>query len=332
MITATLTTCLYCQSEELTPVYRGVADRLEYVPGTRDWSRCSQCRSLILNPQPAVEELAGFYPPVYSFTPDVGQGKGLMGFLANLEYRYFFRPQYTFQAKQLARATGGAKNGPKLLDIGAGRGLRLIELRKLGFEVHALDLQEEVVRNLNEDLKIPAVCADVSEASRFYEPESFDIVSAYYLMEHINDVQGFLEDCSKLLKPGGWIAIAIPFIDSPQAGWFRHHWINVTEAPRHLTIPSQAGAKKAFEAAGFVNPVLLPDSPLNCAGAFASSGVRGASITHVYSGGRWLSLAKRFLGGALMLSALPFCWVENHILKRPAMGVLLARKPGGASC
>lgn len=325
--TAATLRCLYCGSSQLKELYTRVRDRLEYVPGERSWWQCQACQSALLVPQPKVEELASFHPPVYSFTPEMGKKSPLAAFLASLEHRFFFGPQYRMQANQCAKMVGGAKNGRRLLDIGAGRGLRLVELRKLGFEVHALDLQEDVVRYLQNDLKIPAVCADVSEADVHFPAVSFDVVSAYYLMEHINDVAGFLQDCSKLLRPGGWVAIAIPFADSVQASIFGKRWINVTEAPRHLSLPTQAGALEAFRKAGFVDAKIVPDAVFNSAGAFASSLVTNGTLTHAYGRPGWRAFLPRFLGAAAMLAALPFCYWESYSAGRPPMGTVYARKP-----
>src|SRR4051794_11689739 len=59
--------CLYCGGTSFQVLHAGVADRLRYAPGTRDWLKCRTCGSGILFPFPAVEEIPGFYPPVYTF-------------------------------------------------------------------------------------------------------------------------------------------------------------------------------------------------------------------------------------------------------------------------
>jgi SAM-dependent methyltransferase len=322
--------CLYCGSHDLTPRFAGVRDRLEYVPGERAFLGCRACGSAVLDPLPRSEDLPGYYPPVYSYTLELG-GSRLKRWLGRAEYRVFFRPQYVAQTRRVMRACGWARgDGKRLLDVGCGRGLRLLEFRNLGFDVHGLDVQTDVVRYLGDELGIPAACADVSTMGRHYRPRSFDLVTTFFLIEHIPDVAAALRGMFDLLKPGGWLAAAVPFIDSVQARAFGRRWINVTEAPRHLSLPTQRGMVEACRAAGFADACVRPDSALNCAGQIASSLLPGASLTHAYGGGRLLPLVRRAVGAGVMLAAVPWCLFENHVLGRVSLGVVMARKPAGA--
>jgi SAM-dependent methyltransferase len=322
--------CLYCDSANLEPLYTGVRDRLGFVPGERTFLRCLECGSAVLDPLPRTEDLPGFYPPVYSFTPDLGGTSRFKRMLTKAEYHLYFKPQYTAQVRRVMRACGWRSGaGKKLLDVGCGRGLRLLEFRKLGFDIHGLDVQPDVVRYLNDDLKIPAQCADVSAMNRMYESASFDLITAFQLVEHVLDVRSFVEACATLLKPGGWLVLANPLFDSIQSRIFGRRWINVTEAPRHVSLPTQAGLRVAFLHASLEPGPVLPDSVLNCAGLVGLSAVSGANLTAAYgkSGGR--SIAARAAGGIVALASLPGCAVENHLIGRPPVGLALARKPGG---
>lgn len=325
---ATASACLYCGSDSLGALYTGVRDRLGYVSGERTFLQCRECGSAVLEPLPKTEELPGFYPPVYSFTLELGGQSKFKRLLSKAEYHLFFRPQYTAQTKRVMKACGWDRgDGRKLLDVGCGRGLRLLEFRKLGFDVHGLDVQDDVVRYLREELHIPAEVADVSAINAIHKPDSFDLITTYFLIEHIPNVQAAIAGMYDLLKPGGWMAAAVPFVDCVQAKVFGNRWINVREAPRHLSLPTQLGMKRACHTAGFDRVDIRPDSALNCAGQIASSLIPGATLTHVYGGGRILPLLGRALGAAVMLWSVPWCLFENHILGRISLGVVLARKP-----
>jgi SAM-dependent methyltransferase len=326
--TASAAACLYCGSTDLAPLYSGISDRLGYVAGERVFRRCRQCGSAVLDPLPRTDELPGFYPPVYSFTLELGGQSGFKRLLGKAEYHLFFRPQYRNQVRRVMRACGWKRgDGKKLLDIGCGRGLRLLEFRRLGFDVHGLDVQDDVVRYLREELHIPAECADVSAMGRFHPPESFDLITTFFLIEHIPDVREALAAMFEILKPGGWMAAAVPFIDSVQAGLFGRRWINVTEAPRHLSLPTQMGMTAAGRAAGFDQVTIVPDSALNCAGQIASSLIPGATITHVYGQSKLKPLVARAVGAGAMFASVPWCLFENHVLGRAPLGIVVARKP-----
>ncbi|HXD87485.1 MAG TPA: class I SAM-dependent methyltransferase [Urbifossiella sp.] len=325
--TASTAACLYCRSTDLAPFHTGVSDRLGFVPGHRTFLRCRSCGSAVLDPLPHTDDLPGFYPPVYSFTLELGQSR-FKRWLSQAEYRLFFRPQYRAQVRRVMRACGWKRgDGKKLLDVGCGRGLRLLEFRRLGFDVHGLDVQADVVRYLQEELNIPAECADVSAMNRFHAPNSFDLITTFFLIEHIPDVREALAAMFELLKPGGWVAAAVPFVDCVQAGWFGKNWINVREAPRHLSLPTQAGMTEACRAAGFENVAIVPDSALNCAGQIASSLLPGATLTHVYGQSRIKPLLARAVGAGVMFASVPWCLFENRVIGRISLGIAMAQKP-----
>ncbi len=323
--------CLYCGGTTLRVRFTGVRDRLGFVPGERTFVGCGGCGSVVLSPLPTVEQLPDFYPPVYSFTIE-NRGRGwLKRWLSRIEYHLYFRPQYAAQARSVQRTCGIAKqSNKKLLDVGCGRGLRLLEFQRLGFDVHGLDVLPDVVRYLQDELHIPAACADVSRIAEIYSAESFDVVTAFQLVEHVPDVEALLVDCARVLRPGGWIVLATPLVDSLQASLFGRRWINVTEAPRHLSLATQAGLKKAFSRAGLEPGPIVPDAVSNCAGLVGLSLVSGGALSHAYAPGAVLSLVKRFAGAAVSAAALPASLFVNHIIGRPSVGIAFAKKPHAA--
>src|SRR5438067_3610420 len=137
--------CLYCGGTSFDVLHHAIEDRLRYAPGERDWLRCRNCGSGILSPFPNVDEIPGFYPPVYTFGLKQDKGDGtLQQFIAQLEFQAFYRPQYESQALRILRQTRVSRNG-RMLDVGCGRGLRLLSFRRLGLDVHGMDLIPEPV-------------------------------------------------------------------------------------------------------------------------------------------------------------------------------------------
>jgi SAM-dependent methyltransferase len=183
------------------------------------------------------------------------------------------------------------------------------------------------VRYLETELKIPAVVADVSGMTDAYPAGHFDCVTAFFLIEHVPDVEQVMADAYKLLKPGGWFAAAVPLRDCVQARYFKDRWINVTEAPRHLSLPTQKGMIGVLQKVGFEQCAVVPDSTLNCAGQIGSSLLPEATLTHVYGQSKWKPLLLRFAGAAVTIAAAPACYIENHILGRISLGIAIGRKP-----
>jgi SAM-dependent methyltransferase len=320
--------CLYCGSTRLNPKFNGVRDRLAYVPGERAFISCQECGSLALSLMPGVDDIPGFYPPVYSFTLE-SQGRGwFKRLLSRAEYHLYFRPQYAAQARHVLRTCGWKTGqGKALLDVGCGRGLRLLEFRKLGFEVHGMDVLPDVVRYLNDELSIPTKCADVARLRHLYAENSFDVVTAFQLVEHVPHVDSLLDDCARIVRPGGWVVLATPLADSLQARLFGKRWINVTEAPRHVSLATKAGLRAAFSRAGLEAGSIVPDTVTNCAGLVGLSLFSGGAMSHAFAQGAVISLLKRFAGAAVSAAALPASLIANHVIGRPSVGIAFARKP-----
>lgn len=324
------TNCFYCASDSVVPHYANIRDRLGHVKGEYGFLRCLTCGSLQLTPQPLASDVPSFYPETYSFRPDAVKGGLLPRLFATLENAMFYGPQYTAQTRKVLRGTKWDRRTHRsLLDIGCGPGLRLTQFRDIGFSVHGIDMQEEQVNFVKRQLGLPATTCDITEMATLLPPESYDTVTAFYLLEHIFDVRTFMKDCFSLIRPGGWLVVTVPVIDGLQASFFRERWIHVREAPRHLSLPTTLGLRICTEEAGFSEISIVGDSLLNCAGIIGGSLISGSDLTSTYGGsrGRTLALCKRVFGGLLSLASLPFAYYENEIAKRTSHAMMFARKP-----
>ena len=319
--------CLYCHGESFRLLYDRVRDRLGFAAGERQFWRCENCGSAVLSPFPKQEELSSYYPPVYSFNPEIGGQGRFKNLLASLEYRFFFRPQYVAQVRGVMRSIDFSATGRRLLDVGCGRGLRLLVFRDQGFDVEGSDFQPDVVEYVRTKVGLKATCTDVKGLLDNYSAKSFDLVTAFYVLEHVTDVAEVLQTSFQLLKPGGWFVGAVPFIDGLQARLFGRRWINVTEAPRHLSLPSHQGIEQLCRQVGFDKILFRPDSVLNCAGMIGSSLLPGAALTDVYGGGKLKAMLLRFVGAGVTLLSVPLCWLENYAGGRPSLGMVIAHKP-----
>ena len=320
--------CPYCGATGAVPLWRDIADRLGIAPGLWEFRDCAGCGSALLRPVPREADLLSYYPPAYSFATGLDAGSRLKRCLSALEYALFYRPMYRADARKVVRNTrGSAISRGRMLDVGCGRGMRLFAFRRLGYEVFGTDFQPEVVESLRTQWGIPAVCVDVNNLDQVFEKKSFDIVTAYHVIEHVPDVSGLLRKCHALLKPGGWLAVAVPLRDSLQAAWFKSRWAGATEAPRHVSIPSREGLREVFRAVGFPEVSIVPDSLLNCAAVLALSLLPHSTTPVAYGERRAGAVLMRLLAGFATLFAIPYCWLENHVYRRPACGIVFARKP-----
>ena len=101
-------------------------------------------------------------------------------------------------------------SGIKILDIGCGGGLLSEPMSRLGAEVFGMDASEtniEVakVHAKKSGLDIKYFC---SSPEKFKTDLKFDVILNMEIIEHVEDVDFFLESCSKLLKRNGIMFVA----------------------------------------------------------------------------------------------------------------------------
>lgn len=101
--------------------------------------------------------------------------------------------------------------GLRVLDIGCGGGLLSIPMARLGADVVGVDASE---RNI-EVAKIAAKKQDVEVDFRASSAEDlaasgekFDVVLNMEVIEHVADVDAFLNACAEMLKPTGTMFVA----------------------------------------------------------------------------------------------------------------------------
>jgi 2-polyprenyl-3-methyl-5-hydroxy-6-metoxy-1,4-benzoquinol methylase len=285
--------------------------------------RCGDCGSAQISPMPSPDKVAELYPPVYSFRPDFDTSSRAKSLIARAEEAAFYRLLHKRETETVKRHTGMA--GGSMLDVGCGTGDRLVRFARAGFTVRGLEIQPELVSYVHDTLGFAADAGTLDTVS--YDDNSFDIVTIYYVIEHLLDVKAVLKKIYAMLKPGGWIVAEMPLADSCQSRVLRTRWSQYSEAPRHVAIPSREGIQTALSECGFQDFTLLPATMMNCAGAFALSVIPNATSTHAYEKSGLVRHLPRVAGGVLTLLYFPAVALENYALHRPAFGLILARKP-----
>jgi 2-polyprenyl-6-hydroxyphenyl methylase/3-demethylubiquinone-9 3-methyltransferase len=102
--------------------------------------------------------------------------------------------------------------GLRLLDIGCGGGLLAEPMRRLGFEVVAVDASERNIGTASahaaeQGLDIDYRCSTAEALLAAGEPE-FDLILNMEVIEHVADPGDFVRTCARLLKPGGLMIVA----------------------------------------------------------------------------------------------------------------------------
>lgn len=314
--------CPFCGYSPLELWLDGVRDHLGHVPGSWSLLKCPGCASAVLFPQPDSSELADLYPDVYSFRPDFQEQSKFKSILGKAEELAFYRTLHRKETESVTRATGITSG--RLLDVGCGTGDRLTRFAQAGFEVRGLEIQPELMSYVRDHLGFEADQGDLDSVS--YEDGSFDLVTIYYVIEHLLDARSAVEKIFSILKPGGWMVAEVPLADCFQVSLFGRRWSQFGEAPRHVSVPSRKGMVSLLSNAGFSDVSVTPATLMNCSQAFVLSALPSAAASRAYVGRGILSHLPRLAGGVMTLLYMPAAAVENKLLKRPAFGRVYARK------
>ncbi len=99
-------------------------------------------------------------------------------------------------------------SGVKILDIGCGGGLVAEPLAKAGADLVAIDASEKNIAVAKIHAEKSSLKIDYRVSTAEEMTETFDVVLALEIIEHVADPQSFIRDCSKLVRPGGLLFVA----------------------------------------------------------------------------------------------------------------------------
>jgi len=229
----------------LVPAITNAQDQFFGVPGTFNYLRCAECGTLVLSPRPAPTELGQFYAPYYpprllQHIKEDAQRRGRIRSPTRLRAIGYLR--------RLTRLMGGRpKPGTRLLDVGCGLGLFARFVRDMaGLEVRGVDF-DPTCKRFAADMH--NVTVDEGELRGQHYPDgSYDLVTAWHVMEHVYDPPTELAEMVRVLKPGGWLMVETP-TPSIYLRIFGKRWLYL-QPPTHFFHYPPAVLASLMEGAG----------------------------------------------------------------------------------
>lgn len=118
----------------------------------------------------------------------------------------------------------------KLLDVGCGPGLFLIEAKKRGWEVYGTEFTDNQLAYLN-DKGIKTLKGKLTNDS--FEDELFDVIISSEVIEHINNPLEEMKHFHRLLRKGGLVYITTPNFNAIERFLLKGDYA-IIEYPEHL--------------------------------------------------------------------------------------------------
>ncbi|SIQ01480.1 Methyltransferase domain-containing protein [Alkalispirochaeta americana] len=139
---------------------------------------------------------------------------------------------------------------PKLLDIGCAFGPFLVAASRAGCRVLGFEINREAVRHIRDELGLEAHQGDLMHLEEVAPQGPFDIVTLWYVIEHIQDLDLFLQKVHTLLRPGGILAFSTPHGRGISARRDRRAFLS--NSPRdHYSVWDISSARRVLKKYGF---------------------------------------------------------------------------------
>lgn len=226
--------CNLCGANNTEKILSGRDRWITYDPTTFDLVRCLNCALVYINPQPAEEELAKFYPTDYS--PYKAEHQ-----VFNYGYPMRFLRKLKRMLGSNKPATRNSTPRPidpepskRVLDFGCGSGrfLKLLEEEHPNWALYGFDIStNQRIEQLTGRIKIYR--GQMQDFIINLTPQSFDIIYLNNSLEHLNDPSQTLRLLIPLLKYGGELIVEVPNINSIKFKIFGKNFSSL-DIPRHL--------------------------------------------------------------------------------------------------
>lgn len=173
-------------------------------------------------PKPSIDELASYYKsPEYISHTD--SKKSIIDKVYQIVKKYTLNQKL----KLLNSFNTASKN---LLDVGCGTGDFLAICNTNGWNVIGVEPSESA-----KDLALKKL----DNTSKIYqnvfelENERFDVITLWHVLEHVPELEAYILQLKKLLKPNGVLVVAVPNYKSFDAQYYKQFWA-AYDVPRHL--------------------------------------------------------------------------------------------------
>lgn len=210
--------------------------RLVKKEGSWDVVQCKNCSFVYVTPLPDEQFLYHYYQ---TYLP-----------AGNVDIEQWRRMMLDVFRRSLdAIETWYGHNKGTLLDIGCGYGFFLDLARQRGWQVYGIEPCAHA-RAYAASKSIEVDSGDLF--ARAYRDETFDVVTLFYVLEHLPYPLKYLKEINRILKPGGFVLVRVPNT-TPLVKFLKILGIpnKLYDTPSHLSDFSPRTITLALEKTGF---------------------------------------------------------------------------------
>ena len=211
-------TCPLCGGKQLE---HAITCTDNYASGEKfEVMRCTHCGFLFTQEAPVEAEIGRYYEtPDYISHSDTNKG------LMNRVYHQVRKYMLSRKAKLIKRTSGLSKGS--LLDIGTGTGYFSNAMKERGWRVRAIEKNAKARAFAKEHFELEV---DAEDALAGYADHSFDAITLWHVMEHLEHLNETWERLAALLKDRGVLIVAVPNPSSYDAVKYKEWWAGIMKA------------------------------------------------------------------------------------------------------
>jgi 2-polyprenyl-3-methyl-5-hydroxy-6-metoxy-1,4-benzoquinol methylase len=240
--------------------------------------RCNGCGVVSLHPRPTPDDLLASYT---TYLPDRADEIA--------SWKKMIKPV----VETAANLVDGHQHadGARLLDIGCGHGFFLEKMAQKGWTVEGIEVSGPGRNYAGKTLGLSVHSKPLEDMA--FPEECFDVVTLFYVIEHVHDPGMILKEVFRILKPGGMVLLRWPH-STPVVkilGPFAQR-LDIYHTPYHLYDFNPGAMQQLLGKSGFKEVQTM-------IGGFTLPGKRFyrwssvvfgqmAEALHTFSGGRFL--------------------------------------------
>ncbi len=176
-------------------------DNKELINPIRIWVKCNRCGLIYANPMPAEDSLNQYYSIIAK--------EKFGGIYGNIDDRFeFLVSMANRRLEKIERYAGGVKT---LLDIGTGIGTFTGTALDRGWRAEGLELTQEDCQYAKEKFALELIHENFYS---FQEDRTYDVVTLFEVIEHLQKPLADLRQINKLVKDNGILVVSTPIQDT----------------------------------------------------------------------------------------------------------------------
>jgi 2-polyprenyl-3-methyl-5-hydroxy-6-metoxy-1,4-benzoquinol methylase len=209
-------------------------------PPFKVW-RCGGCGLGYTSPRVRADKL----PELYNAGYFASESAADFGYASYTEDREGFLKTFRLKADVVTRHVGGGR----ALEVGCAAGFFLDALRARGFEVHGIEIGEDVLAHARDVFRLPNLhCGPLDT----YVPpaEPFDLVAMFDVIEHLADPTAALIRLRGMMRPGARLVLQTQDLESLARRVMGRKWTHFKQL-EHVYHFSPKTVRTLLDRAGF---------------------------------------------------------------------------------